>query len=430
MKNKYLNFAVLAMSCCVALGVSGCASVGEANPKEMKPRYAKFTQQLDAMVEAGSIPGSITYVVENGQVAFTYKNGWQDIASKTPLKDDSIFRLYSMTKPITSVAIMMLQERGQLSVNDPVSKYLPDFANTEVYQSGGLEDMVTAPPARPMTIDDLLAHKSGLTYHFTGKTPVHQYYRKYGVKRNTPVGALPTDGEPAKDLAQLTERLAKAPLLSEPGERFTYSYSTTVLGRIVEVVSGQPLDVFLKSQLFQPLGMKDTSFHVLGADLERFVTNYLATPNGAVMIENSDNTDYKDLTRLLDGGGALAATAEDYLAFATMLANKGVYKGKRILSESSINAMFVPRIKIEGLGPQQTTDFGYGFAIGSTDSEAKEYMPDGTYGWAGSGNTIFWVNPETHSLVLFMTQVIVPPNLAEQMPLRRYLINVTASDGQ
>ncbi len=402
--------------------VIGCAQQSH----EAASRFDTLTQRLDALVESGTVPGTITTVIEHNQIVYHHANGYQDIASKTPMAEDTLFRLYSMSKPITSVAIMMLQEQGKLSVSDPVANYLPAFSNMQVYVSGELEDMVTEPAKRPITISDLLAHKSGITYHFTGTTPVHQYYRKYGVKRDTPVGALPTDGAPAKNLTQLAERLAGAPLLHHPGETFDYSYSTTLLGKVVEAVSGERLDNWLEENLFTPLGMTSTSFFVTGDDLNRFVTNYLMTENGLNVIETADNTDYKDPQRLLDGGGALAGTAEDYLKFASMLANKGTYNQHRFLSEASVSALFAPSITIRDFGNDSPIEFGYGFAIGSETTEAEAYMPDGTFGWAGSGNTIFWVDPETQSLVVFMTQVITPPPFANQVPFRQYLIDATS----
>ncbi len=276
-----------------------------------------------------------------------------------------------------------------------------------------------------MTIADLLTHEAGLTYHFTGTSVVHQYYRKYGVKRDTPVGTLPTDGAPAKNLQQLSERLAKAPLLHHPGERFSYSYSTTLLGHIIEAISGKRLDDYLQSTLFTPLGMKDTGFFVTGKALERFVTNYVMTADGLSVIETNDNTDYKDLHRLLDGGGALAGSARDYLAFVTMLLNGGTYNNQRFLTSESIALMFTEHTQIEGLGNEHPIGFGYGFALGSAETETMHFMPTGSYGWAGSGNTLFWLNPEKQQLVLFMTQVITPPPFDKQVPFRQYLISAT-----
>ncbi|QJR81071.1 beta-lactamase family protein [Alteromonas pelagimontana] len=422
-----MMFRKLAIGVATLLSVSlaSCATIAPNPNDENVSDFSQLESRLDTLVTEGVMPGSVTYIIENGEVVFHHINGYQDIQSNTPMQEKTLFRLYSMSKPITSVAIMMLHEEGKLSVDDPVSKYLPAFGDVKVYQSGPVDDMTLVNPDRPMTIGDLLAHKSGITYHFTGETPVHQYYRKHGVKRDTPVGTRPTDGPPAKNLAELTERLAQAPLLHQPGEKFSYSYSTTLLGQIIEVVSNERLDKYLEKHLFAPLGMKDTGFFVTGEDLDRFVTNYLMTENGLKVIETRNNTDYKDMSRLLDGGGALAGTAQDYLAFATMLANKGKYNGKQIIPAKAVDQLFAPQITIEDFGNDAPIDFGYGFAIGSPQTENINFMPAGTYGWAGSGNTLFWVNPQTHSVVLFMTQVITPPPFHKQVPFREYLIDAT-----
>lgn len=386
---------------------------------------AQLPAKMDQLVTAGTMPGSITYIIEEGKTVFHYVNGYQDIASKTAMTEDSIFRWYSMSKPITSVAIMMLHEQGKLNIADPVAKYLPGFSEVQVYQSGELDAMITEPPRRPMTIADLLTHEAGLTYHFTGTSVVHQYYRKYGVKRDTPVGTLPTDGAPAKNLQQLSERLAKAPLLHHPGERFSYSYSTTLLGHVIEVVSGQRLDTFLQNTLFAPLGMRNTGFFVTGEALDHFATNYVMTADGLRVIETNENTDYKDPNRLLDGGGALAGTARDYLAFVTMLLNGGSYNNQHFLRTEMLALMYQPHTLINGLGNEHPIGFGYGFAVGDKNTETLHFMPAGTYGWAGSGNTLFWLNPQKKQLVLFMTQVITPPPFDKQVPFREILINAT-----
>lgn len=418
------QLTILLLGLTFSLMLAGSGIAGES--KADKTRFATLTHQLNELVADGVMPGSITYIIENGKQVYHYQNGYQDIKTKVPMASDTLFRWYSMSKPVTSVAIMLLQEAGKLSLDDPVEKFIPAFRDARVYVSGSVDNMVTEPLNRSITIADLLAHKSGITYHFTGTTPVHQYYRKYGVKRDTPVGTLPTDGAPARNLAELTERLAKAPLLHQPGERFTYSYSTTLLGHIVELVSAQSLDIYLKQHIFKPLGMHETTFFVNGEDLDRLMTNYVLTDSGLQEIENRENTDYKDKNRLLDGGGALAGSASDYLAFATMLANKGRYHGKQFLSEASVNSLFTPQITITEFGNENEMAFGYGFAIGSAKTEKQGFMPDHSFGWAGSGNTIFWVSPETESLVVFMTQVITPAPFNQQVPFRQYLIKATS----
>jgi CubicO group peptidase (beta-lactamase class C family) len=293
-----------------------------------------------------------------------------------------------------------------------------------VYRSGSLEDMTTEPVERSITIRDLLLHKAGITYHFTGTTPVHQYYRKYGVMRDTPVGRTPTDGEPARSLDELVAKLGKAPMLYQPGKTFAYSYSTTVLGAVIQRVSSQSLDVFLRERIFEPLGMTDTGFFVEDAELDRFVTNYMMTEDGLQEIESPEDSDYRDQDRLLDGGGAIAGTAADYFRFAQMLANEGKLDDTRLLSPDTIRLMFQPHAIIEGLGPE--TGFGFGFSVGDDSTEESGMMPAGAVGWSGSGNTYFWLDPESDEIVVFMTQVIGPPQeLARQF---RAVVNDLAEE--
>jgi len=372
---------------------------------------AAIPKNLQCLVEQGKIPGAVTLIARDGKLIHSSVVGYQDIEARRPMRKDTIFRFYSMSKPITSVAILMLMEEGKLRLQDPVAKFLPQFAAVRVYKSGGLDDMVTEPAHRPVTLADLLTHTSGITYHFTGNTAVHQYYRKHGVKRNTPVGSLPTDGPAAPNLDVLMERIAAAPLLHQPGERFSYSYSTTVLGAVVERISGMRLDRYLQQRIFAPLRMMRTGFFVEGEALERFVTNYIWTDGVLRPFETAATTDYSDRTRLLDGGGALAGPAEDYLRFAQMLANGGELDGTRLLQPDTVRLMFTnhlrPAIRVDiGAAPGIDFEFGYGVAIGNESTARAGTLPVGGGGWDGSGHTFFWADLQRKQATVFMTQVI------------------------
>ena len=294
----------LALTFCLALGAFAAA-------KEEARGRTDLDRSLKALVDEGAVPGAVALLARHGTVVEKSVEGWRDVAAAKPMTEETIFRLYSMSKPITSVAILMLAEEGQLSLDDPVSKFLPELGHLRVYRSGDVDHMVTEPARHDPTIAELLTHTSGITYHFTGTTPVHAWYRKHGVLRDTPVGRTPEDGPPARSLDELVRRIGKAPLLHQPGEQFAYSYSTTVLGAVIERVSGQSLDAFLQKRIFGPLGMTDTGFFVSDADLDRFVTNYMMTPEGLREIESPETSDYRDHSRLLDGGGAIAGTARD-----------------------------------------------------------------------------------------------------------------------
>ena len=378
---------------------------------------------LAAMVERGEIPGALVRIERAGSTLADVRVGFQDVAARTPLADDAIFRLYSMSKPITSVAVMRLAEQGRLALEDPANRYLPEFSDMRVYAGGGLDNMRTVPVNRPITIADLLSHSAGIAYHFTGETPVHQYYRRNGVMRDTPVGRLPGDGPPARSLDELVARIGKAPLLRQPGEGFDYSYSTTMLGAVIERAAGQRLDLALRGLVFEPLEMTDTGFFVEDADLPRLVTNYAALPGGLVPIETPEGSEYRNHDRLLDGGGALGGTLSDYLNFCRMLADGGVFRDRRLLGDDSLKAMMTPRVRAEA--PPLSIDFGYGFALGDAASEASGLQPAGTASWGGSASTYFFVDPKAKATALLMTHMLVMPPIETSNILRK-LVNRAA----
>ncbi len=417
-RDKLLLAALAAVA--VLPVVQGC---GKAEPDT--GTAATLDAVLEELVAQQVLPGAVALVVDDNKVVATGVAGWRDIADQRPMTEDTIFRWYSMSKPITSVAIMMLVEEGKLGLDQAVSSILPEFRDMRVYKSGNLDNMVTVATEREMTIEDLLLHTSGITYHFTGDGPVHQYYRKFGVMRDTPVGRTPEDGEPAATLDELVARLGAAPMLHQPGETFAYSYSTTVLGAVIERVSGQTLDVFLAERIFDPLGMRDAGFFVDDDEVHRFVTNYMLTDNGLAEIESPEDSDYRDHGRLLDGGGAIAGTAADYLQFVRMLANGGELDGVRLLRPETLETMFTPHVTIQGLGPP--LPFGYGFSITDDEAAKSGMAPAGSIGWSGSGNTFFWLDPERRDAVVFMTQVIVPPALYDKAGLFRIRTNEIAA---
>lgn len=398
-----IRIVALLMALVLPTTLGGCAHGGQT-PAQSRAA-SQLQSSLQAAVDAGQIPGAIAIVSQDGRELADVTVGYREVTSHAPLQRDDIFRLYSMSKPITSVAIMMLAEQGKLSLDDPAEKYLPEWRNMRVYVSGSVDDMTTEPARRPITIADLLTHTSGVTYHFMGDTPVHQYYRKYGVMRDTPVGRQPGDGPPARTLDELVARLGAAPMLHQPGETFAYSYSTTVLGAIIERVSGERLDRYLETHLFAPLQMEDTGFFVSDKNLPRFTTLYAESDKGLTVVEKPETSDYRDRDRLLDGGGAIAGTAEDYLRFAQMLANDGTLDGVRILTKASVDEMFMPRTPIDGLGGEPGM-FGFGLSIGDAASAARGGLPEGAGSWAGSGNTYFFVDRAHGGVALVMTQVL------------------------
>lgn len=347
------------------------------------------------MVDARVIPHARLLVARRGCVV-------ADVA--TGVRRDAVFRLYSMSKPITTVAALMLAEDGRLSLDDPVATYLPAFAATRVH-AGGADD-ATVPQARAMTVRDLVTHTSGLTYPFMGNGPVQRWYRRHGTMRDGLVGRAPGDAASAPDLDSLVARLAQAPLLHQPGARFSYGYSTTVLGKVIEVAAGVPLEGFLRRRILTPLDMPDTGFVVDHARLARFVPLYRATGSGMTRAETAAASEYRDPSRLRDGGGALVGTARDYLHFAQMLANGGTWGGRRLLRATTVTETFRPTLRTGGTGLEDTW-FGLGLALGDARTQAIGGLPAGAGSWSGSGNTYFVVDPARGTVAVLMTSILM-----------------------
>ena len=372
-----------------------------AEPHEVGVSAERLEQIPVAMqryVDEGRVGGIVTAVARRGRLVHWNAVGFRDLESRDPLEPNDIFRIYSMTKPITSVAVMMLVEDGAMSVDDPVSRYLPAFANVEVYSDGELVS-----PRQPITIADLLGHTSGLTYGLFGRTPVDSLYREANVFSG--------------DLANLADEVAGLPLLDHPGSRWTYSVSTDVLGRLVEVVGGQPFDEFLGARIFTPLGMTDTDFVVPAAKTARFTTGYAAGRGGSLrMVDSPVEGTYNRTPALLSGGGGLVSTAADYVRFAQMLLNGGELDGVRLLRPETVELMRTNRLA-DDLIPISIATWradGYGFGLGFSVLVDEDATPvpdnDGVFRWWGIGSTYFWIDPEAELVGLVMTQ-LNPPTL-------------------
>jgi CubicO group peptidase (beta-lactamase class C family) len=346
--------------------------------------------------------------MRDGKLIDLHAYGAQDEGRK-PMQTDTIFRIASMTKPITSVAIMMLYEDGRLQLTDPVSRFIPAFRDMKVVAPGANGAQPALVPARrPITVRDLLTHRSGLTYGFIDSATVGEAYRKGGV----------TDGLTAVEgtLADNMERLAKAPLVSQPGAEWHYSLGIDVLGRIVEVASGQTFDAFLRDRIFMPLKMADTSFEVPDGKWPRVATVF--TPDGPNAIrpmkdpETFGNTYMSPLAyyragkKYFSGGAGLVSTAQDYARFAQMLLNKGELDGVRILSPKTVELMTVSHTNDlpPGTAGGPGSNWGLGFRI-TTDLGATQQMgSDGMYGWSGIYGTVFWVDPKERLVAVMMVQ--------------------------
>jgi len=359
----------------------------------------KIGDWMRAEVAAGKVPGAVLMIWRGGKPAHVEVAGQRDPAHAEPLKADDIFRIYSMTKPIVSVAAMMLVEEGKIELDAPVSKYIPAFADMKVgvEQTGplGQKTLELVPAQRAMTVHDLLRHTSGLTYGFFGTGLVKQAYRESGLESGRGI-----------DNAQFAERIARLPLAYQPGSTWDYSNSTDVLGRVVEVASGQPLGVFLKARLLDPLGMKDTSFTVPEPERQARLAEPFA---GDGITPGSRLFDPRRRTGLESGGGGLMSTAPDYARFLLMLRNGGELDGRRYLQAATLQEM-----TRDQLGPQVVRTalylpgadygFGLGFAVRTRPAAPGRDSAVGEYYWGGAAGTYMWVDPANDLFVVYMVQ--------------------------
>jgi len=344
---------------------------------------ARIRPAMQAYVDDGRLAGVMTMVARRGQVVHWDAVGLRDLDAADPLEPDDIFRIFSMTKPITTTAVMILVDEGAVALDDPLSKYVPEFATVEVLTANGER----VPANTPITIQHLLTHTSGLTYGFFGDSPVDRLYRESGVMAAE------------HGLERFAADVASLPLLAHPGEVWNYSVSTDILGRVVEVASGQSFDTFLETRILGPLGMTDTAFQVAADTLDRFSGSH-ATVEGALRMTDSPvDGQYTRPPTWLSGGGGLTSTASDYIRFAQMLLGEGALDGVRILTPDTVRGMrtnhlpdrLVP-IELAGyLSPGY--GFGRGFAVLVDETASPEPDNTGVHRWAGAANTFFWIDP-------------------------------------
>ena len=378
------------------------APLPQASPEEVGMSSARLRRLDTAMqkaVDSGELPGAVVLIARDGQLVYAKSFGWQDRERKIPMRNDSIFRLYSMTKPIVSVAAMMLVEEGRLGLQEAVSKYIPEFKNMKVgvesKDADGKPVLTLVDAKRQITVQDLLRHTSGLTYGVVGTpTAVKKMYNDAEIFSQKWV------------LADFCRALAKLPLQFQPGTTWEYGHSTDVLGRVVEVASGQTLDVFLAERIFEPLKMVDTAFQVPPGKQDR-----IAQPMPDVYTGKMPELiiDFSKPQTFFAGGHGLVSTAGDYLRFAQMLANGGELEGARILGPRTVEYMTSNHVSAQiDKGPTFLPGPGYGFGLGFAtriDRGQSEWPGSpGDFYWAGYAGTYFWVDPEEALVPVLMTQ--------------------------
>ena len=359
-------------------------------------------------IENQRYSGVLTGIFRKGELVHASPIGLRDIENKKPVRRDTIFRIYSMSKPITSVALMTLYERGLFQLDDPVSEYIPQFKNLEVFDSGVYGEFETTRVNREMTVRDLLSHQSGLTYGFVNRTNVDRAYRDAGV------GEIRTTG----NLQKMIDSLSEIPLEFSPGERWNYSVSTDVCGYLVEVISGKPFDVFLDEVIFQPLGMVDTGFYVKESEKERLAALYQYNEAGLpVLVSDFDAGDYTRKPSFLSGGGGLVSTLDDYMAFCQMILGNGKYNDEMILGRKTLDLMGSNHLS-NGVDLEQVAfgrwsetqyrgvGFGLGFSVLLDPAASQVSGSKGELAWGGAASTAFWIDKSEDLAVVFLTQLL------------------------
>jgi CubicO group peptidase (beta-lactamase class C family) len=371
-------------------------------------------------IDTGKIPGALILVARRGEVAHLSTLGLCDVERKKPVREDTIFRLYSMTKPLTSVAFMMLVEQGLVALDDPVHRVIPEWKDLGVYQGGFMETYRTTRPERPMLMIDLLRHTSGLTYGFQQNTNVDAAYRKLKVGERTS-GAT---------LDDMIAQMAQLPLEFSPGTAWNYSHSTDVLGYLFGKISGKPFDQFLRQNVFEPLGMTDAGFQVPENKQSRFAACYAYTPKTPMLLfDDPAKSVYLQPPSMISGGGGGVGTASDYLRFCRMLLNGGTLDGVQILSPKTIALMTLnhlpdgkdlpalsrslfSEVTYNGVG------FGLGFAVTLDTTRTMLAGSIGDYFWGGAASTYFWIDPKEDLITIFMTQLMPSTTYAIRRELR------------
>ena len=368
-------------------------------------------------IQNGKLAGIQTLVARKGKVVHFKSTGLRDVENNKKIEKDTIFRIYSMTKPITSVALMQLFEQGLFQLADPVSKFLPEFKNPKVFLSGSYPHFMTSPAEREITVRDLLTHTAGLTYGFHYRTNVDHAYRKVW---SGPRGDNTDFSFPPLDLENFSKSIASLPLEFSPGDKWNYSVATDICGRLVEVLSDMTLDAYFSKYIFKPLKMKDTSFYVPKNKLSRFAACYERTPKEYLRLQDSGDakSGYSSMPLHLSGGGGLVSTTEDYFNFCQMLLDGGLFEGKRLLSRKTIELMtsnHLPEnqdmvtmgsegsfseIRYKGVG------FGLGFGVNIDLADTQNSGSVGSYNWGGAASTFFWVDPKEELICILMTQLM------------------------
>jgi CubicO group peptidase (beta-lactamase class C family) len=367
-------------------------------------RLVRLHDAMQRVVDEKALAGIVTLLMRHGKLVEERSYGVKDLASGAPMTNDTIFRIYSMTKPVTGVAMMMLYEEGKWHPADPISKYVPEFADLKVFKAADVNGgVITEAPVHPPTMAELLTHTAGFTYGLFGSTPVDRLY----------MGKVWPGGGNLHDMMQ---RLAGVPLLYQPGSKWVYSVSQDIQGYIIEKLSGKPLPEFMEERIFKPLHMTDTAFFVPKEKRARFATLYSGGPDGKLVVTgeaSGPKADYVAMPPAPSGGGGLASTAKDYARFAQMLLNHGELDGIRLLSPATVDLMTAQHLSPKLLTGEFSIGkevmrkghgWGYDLAVFDDPAAADDVVGKGTFYWEGAAATWFWVDPANDLVFVGMTQ--------------------------
>ncbi|MYE27795.1 MAG: beta-lactamase family protein [Chloroflexi bacterium] len=368
-------------------------------------RLSNIGSRLQQYVDRNKVAGFVTLVARNSEVAHFEACGFRDAENKLPMERDTIFRIYSMTKPITSIALMQLYERGKFQLSEPVSRYIPQFGKTKVLKELGYLGQQLEPQNPPMTIHHLLTHTAGLSYGFYLDSPIDEMYRNSIFRSETAT------------LEEKITGMAELPLRFQPGSAWNYSIATDVCGYLVQVLADTPFEDYLAAEIFQPLGMTDTAFHVSADRLDRFAKLYQHLPQTGGFREYKGDPkiprhDYTRPVSAPSGGGGLVSTTADYWRFANMLLNEGILGDMRIIGRKTLEFMTRNHIRPEllplaiGPSPIPGRGFGLGFDVVMDAAQTGVLNSDGNYGWSGAAATNFWVDPQERLVGIIMTQLM------------------------
>ncbi len=389
----------LPMLVCVMVCVTVAGELPVAKPEEVglsAAGLAKVDAAIESLLKEKKLAGAIVMIARHGKIAHLKSQGFMDLESGKPMRDDAVVRIYSMTKAIATVGALILCDEGKLGLNDPVSKYVPELKGCQVHGKDG-----SFTPEKEMTVQDLMLHTAGLSYGASGNEISDRKFRELKV--------LDADA----DLAAMTTKLGKVPLVFAPGTDWMYGVSIDVLGRVIEVASGQPLDEFLQARLFKPLDMKDTGFYVPAEKVDRFASNYNSDGKGNLTLkESAQASEYLKRRKLLSAGGGLVSTARDYMRFLVMISRGGELDGVRILKSESVTLMTTNQLSEKigwikfGTSVREGVGFGLGFSVRSKMSDWDPQGRVGEYGWGGAASTHYWTSPKDDLIVITLEQTM------------------------